>query len=252
LAPLTVHGGDLYTGWVSASTLELGQWLGQWLGVSWWSLDSPRSVLSVYSAFSLLSAGSLLSILSINSVGSVLSIGSAGSVLSIGCAGSILSIGSAGSVCSIGARGARFGGIEARALGEERPAESRRRAGRVLPHASPAAQSAASGTFSWSAMRCAVVGRNGCSASPTIRTLSTSVYSVVSSRLVSAAPARSALAVTQGAVSSTYRLALREMLKSSNPRATKLRASLRRDSGMMPRRPESNGSVSEQPRVIAQ
>jgi hypothetical protein len=108
-ASLTVPCGGGYTGGVLASTVELRQQLGQWLGVSWWSVDSPRSVLSVYSAFSLLSAGSLMSILSINSVGSLLSIGSAGSVLSIGSAGSILSIGSAGSVCSIGSRGAWFG-----------------------------------------------------------------------------------------------------------------------------------------------
>jgi hypothetical protein len=74
--------------------------------LSWGSVWSLASVVSI------LSLGSAGSILSIGSAGSILSIGSAGSIASIGSAGSIATIGSAGSVGAIGAAG-RVGGIGA-------------------------------------------------------------------------------------------------------------------------------------------
>ena len=65
-------------------------------------LPSWRSQTSIGSA---LCANGFLSFASLFSAGSALSIGSAGSILSIGSVGSILSIGSAGSILSIGALG---------------------------------------------------------------------------------------------------------------------------------------------------
>lgn len=69
--------------------------------------------LTITSRVSFRSVGSVLSVLSLLSGASILSIGSAGSILSIGSTGSILSIGSVGSILSIGSVGA-LGGIGAR------------------------------------------------------------------------------------------------------------------------------------------